>query len=203
MKDPEKAERDRLFLCLYMQGKSYAQISEATGLSHLAIQKRVTRQKLKALRDKSEAVAPATRPLTLRQRSEVVRNNIAVDLQVSSERLSELRRSRNPILEKERAQVVSTIVNASDKVFGWSETNPLGKGPFNFELLDSCYTIDLEAGEKRGMHETIKLTPEEIADYKAQFAAAKAGKAPPPPAIDVPHDANANGANGHHAENGS
>lgn len=170
---------------LWFKRTPFAEIIAQTGVTYKALSKRASRGGWVALRAKTEQITPARR-LTLRERGELVRENLATDLQVSTEKLPGLKRSADPLVEKERQGIVGSIVSAADKVFSWSETNPLGKNPFDlWSNLESAWWLDQEAGVWRRNHETKPLTGDTLAMWEAERAAKQN-----PLIIDIPPNGN-------------
>lgn len=190
-KSPEKTEQDKLFLALYFQRRTHKEIAAATGLTVLAVQKRILRHGLRALRDKSEAVATVPK-LTPERASEIVKQALSVDLVATAEALPEIQKSKNTEKAAQRASMVQTIAKTAETVFSWNSNGSTNNNNFNFNLLDSCYHVDLAAGTKSRGSETLQLTDAEKEEWR-QYEA----KRNPPIIIDVPPP-HANGeANGH------
>lgn len=182
------AELNETFLCLYLQRRTHAQISAATGLSIAAIEQRITRGELRKKRDDIEK--RAIPKVTVAERSEATKAVMAVEVQKSAEALEAIPHSKNLEKAQARATVVHTIAQTAKTVFDW---NPPGSGngggdTFNFALMDSCYQIDMATLTKSNGRETLPLTAAEIAECKALDEQKANGNA-----IDIPstngHDA--------------
>src|SRR5262245_34434714 len=70
---------------------------------------------------------PATSPkkaVSIAERSEDVREKLAVDLHGTAEMLHTIPRSKNPAHLAKRRGVVHQVAETSEKVFGWKDSEP-------------------------------------------------------------------------------
>lgn len=130
MKNGEHSERDKLFLAMYLRGASHREIAAATNLSVSAIQQRICRKGLRKTKDAARAAAVAPK-LTLAQCDEIIKEKLALDLVDTADALPQLKRSRDPVEAKLRADTVNVISQTAERVCGWNVRGGVTNTSFN------------------------------------------------------------------------
>lgn len=108
---------------LYLQGISYRHISERVGVTEAALRKRASRHRWHDLRTNSIVAVSQTgaeaAQRTLCERSRVVREALAGDLEESVHLLPKLKQTAQPRGFKLRQEAVGKLADNASKMFGW------------------------------------------------------------------------------------
>lgn len=111
---------------LYLRGCSRKEICAQTGATDGALDRQITRGGWRKLKDR----LPVER-IPIETRRTIIRDGLAADLQQSVQHLPQIAQSTNPEKALVRAQLVSTLAGASEKVVGRME----GRLAINIGLL--------------------------------------------------------------------